>query len=108
MARILAMNIPFVDLKAQYHTIKADVNAAIADVLKRADFILGQAVSEFEAEFAAYCQATYAIGVDSGYSALELILRAYEIGPGDEVITAANTFVATALAISNCGARPVL
>jgi dTDP-4-amino-4,6-dideoxygalactose transaminase len=101
-------NIPFVDLKAQYRTIEADVNQAIAAVLRQADFILGQAVNDFEAEYADYCQADYAIGVDSGYSALELILRAYEIGPGDEVITAANTFVATALTISNTGARPVL
>jgi dTDP-4-amino-4,6-dideoxygalactose transaminase len=102
------MNIPFVDLKAQYRTIETDVNAAIADVLQRADFIMGEAVTDFEEEFAEYCHATFALGVDSGYSALELILRAYEIGPGDEVITAANTFVATALAVSNTGARPVL
>jgi dTDP-4-amino-4,6-dideoxygalactose transaminase len=102
------MNVPFVDLKAQYRTIETDVNAAIADVLQRADFILGREVDKFEEEFADYCQAAYCVGVDSGYSALELILRAYEIGPGDEVITAANTFVATALAISNTGARPVL
>lgn len=105
---VIAMNIPFVDLKAQYRTIETDINEAITGVLQRADFVLGQAVSEFEAEFADYCQAAYAVGVDSGYSALELILRAYEIGTGDEVITAANTFVATALTISNTGARPVL
>jgi dTDP-4-amino-4,6-dideoxygalactose transaminase len=102
------MNIPFVDLKAQYRTIEEDINTAIANVLQHTDFILGQAVSEFEAEFAEYCQAAYAVGVDSGYSALELSLRAYEIGSGDEVITAANTYIATALAISNTGARPVL
>jgi dTDP-4-amino-4,6-dideoxygalactose transaminase len=70
--------------------------------------VLGQDVKAFEEEFAAFCQADYAVGVDSGYSALELILRAYGIGPGDEVITAANTFIATALAITNTGARPVL
>jgi len=102
------MKIPFVDLKAQYRSIERDVNLAIADVLENTDFILGRAVDEFEQAFAAYCDAQYAVGVDSGYSALELILRAYEIGPGDEVITAANTFVATALAISMCGAKPVL
>jgi dTDP-4-amino-4,6-dideoxygalactose transaminase len=102
------MNIPFVDLKAQYRTIERDVNAAVLNVMERADFILGQEVSKFEEEFADYCQTAYAVGVDSGYSALELILRAYEIGQGDEVITAANTFVATALTISNTGARPVL
>lgn len=102
------MNIPFVDLKAQYRTIEGEVNAAIAQVLQNADFILGSAVDAFEAEFAAYCDTDYAIGVDSGYSALELILRAYEIGAGDEVIAPANTFVATVLAVSNCGATPVL
>jgi dTDP-4-amino-4,6-dideoxygalactose transaminase len=102
------MQVPFVDLAAQYRTIEAEVNAAIAEVLRRGDFVLGRAVEQFEEEFAAYCQAAYAIGVDSGYSALELILRAYGIGPGDEVITAANTFIATVLTISNTGARPVL
>lgn len=102
------MNIPFVDLKAQYRSIAPAVNAAIADVLENSDFILGHAVDEFEAEFAAYCESAYAVGVDSGFSALELLLRAYGIGEGDEVITAANTFVATTFAISTCGATPVL
>jgi dTDP-4-amino-4,6-dideoxygalactose transaminase len=102
------MNVPFVDLKAQYRTIESEINAAFASVLTRADFVLGREVAQFEEEFADYCQAGHCIGVDSGYSALELILRAYGIGPGDEVITAANTFIATALAISNTGARPVL
>lgn len=102
------MKIPFVDLKAQYQTIKDDVNIGLQGVLQRCDFILGQDVEAFEVEFADYCEADYAVGVDSGYSALELILRAYDIGPGDEVITAANTFIATALAITNTGAKPVL
>jgi dTDP-4-amino-4,6-dideoxygalactose transaminase len=102
------MNIPFVDLKAQYRTIADDVNRAMAEVVENTDFVLGRAVNQFEEAFAAYCDADYAIGVDSGYSALELIVRAYDIGHGDEVITAANTFVATVLAISNCGAKPVL
>lgn len=102
------MNIPFVDLQAEYQTIKEPINTAITGVLNRSDYILGQSVKDFEAAFAEYCEADYAVGVDSGYSALELILKAYGIGPGDEVITAANTFIATALAISNCGARPVL
>ena len=86
--------VPFVDLKAQYQSIKDEINSAIAEVLTNTDFILGQAVTDFEAEFAVYCDTTFAIGVDSGLSALELILRAYDIGPGDEVITAANTGVA--------------
>ena len=102
------MNVPFVDLQAQYQTIKEEVHAAINGVLSRSDFVLGNSVREFEEEFARFCGADHAVGVDSGYSALELILRAYGIGAGDEVITAANTFVATALAISTCGAKPVL
>lgn len=102
------MNIPFVDLQLEYQGIKDEIDTAIAGVLDRSDYILGKAVHEFEAAFADFCEADFAIGVDSGYSALEMILRAYGIGPGDEVITAANTFIATALAISNCGARPVL
>lgn len=102
------MNVPFVDLQAQYQSIKNEVDAAVHGVLDRSDYVLGKAVSDFEADFAEYCETTYAIGVDSGYSALELILHAMEVGPGDEVITAANTFVATVLAINNCGATPVL
>ena len=102
------MNIPFVDLQSQYQSIKAEADAAVLAVMQRGDFVLGGAVTEFERVFAEYCGAKYAVGVDSGYSALELIVRAYGIGPGDEVITAANTFIATTLAISNTGATPVL
>lgn len=102
------MKIPFVDLQAQYRSIKDEVDAAVLAVMSRGDFVLGGAVTEFEKAFADYCEADYAVGVDSGYSALELALLAYDIGPGDEVITAANTFIATTLAISNCGAKPVL
>lgn len=102
------VNVPFVDLQSQYAHISSEVNRAVIDIMQRADFILGQSVADFESAFASYCETTHAVGVDSGYSALELILRAYNIGPGDEVITAANTFIATALAISNCGAKPVL
>lgn len=102
------MEIPFVDLRAQYRQIQNEVDPAVLAVMQRGDFILGGAVTEFEKAFAAYCGARYCIGVDSGYSALELIIRAYDIGPGDEVITAANTFIATTLGISNAGATPVL
>jgi dTDP-3-amino-3,4,6-trideoxy-alpha-D-glucose transaminase len=84
------------------------LDPAVLAVMQRGDFVLGGAVVEFERAFAAYCGAKYCVGVDSGYSALELIVRAYGIGPGDEVITAANTFIATTLAISNAGATPVL
>ena len=100
--------VPFVDLGAQYRTIAAEINEATSKVIQEADFILGREVRLFEEEFAAFCEVQYAVGVDSGTSALELALRAYDIGPGDEVITAANTFIASALAISHAGATPVL
>jgi len=100
--------VPFVDLAAQYPTIAPEIDEAVAKVIHDTDFILGREVGLFEEEFAAYCEAKYAVGVDSGTSALELALRAYDIGPGDEVITAANTFIASALAISHAGAKPVL
>lgn len=102
------MNVPFVDLKAQYLSLAGEVETALSAVVMRGDFVLGKEVARFEEEFAAYCEAAYAVGVDSGTSALELALRAFDIGAGDEVITAANTFIATALAISYTGARPVL
>lgn len=100
--------VPFVDLAVQHAALDEEVNAEIAAVLRRTDFILGQSVAAFEEEFADYSSTQYAVGVDSGTSALELALRAYDVGPGDEVITAANTFIATALAISYVGATPVL
>ncbi len=102
------MHVPFVDLAAQYATLKTEVDAAIAGVLAKTDFILGEAVALFEQEFADFCKVNYAVGVDSGTSALELALKAYDIGPGDEVITVANTFMATVLAISYTGATPIL
>ncbi len=102
------MNIPFVDLQSQYKTLQEELDAAVLAVMKRGDFVLGGAVAEFERAFADYCGVRHVIGVDSGYSALEMIVRAYGIGPGDEVITVANTFIATTLAISNAGATPVL
>jgi len=101
-------SIPLVDLKVQYKTIEADVKAAVTNVLDRGDFILGQDVALFEAEFAAFCTVKYAIGCGSGTDALYLALRALDIGQGDEVIMPAMTFVATALAVNQCGARPVL
>ena len=102
------MKIPFVDLQSQYKSIKEEIQPAINEVLNRGDFVLGQAVRDFEAAFADYCGVDHVVGVDSGYSALELILFGYDLGPGDEVITAANTFAATVFAIQNCGATPVL
>ena len=99
--------IPFVDLKAQYHSIKAEIDAAVANVLENSQFILGKEVAAFEKEFAEYCQARYAVGVNSGTSALHLALLAAGIGQGDEVITVPFTFVATVAAILYTGAQPV-
>jgi dTDP-4-amino-4,6-dideoxygalactose transaminase len=100
--------IPFLDLKAQYQTIKPEVDAAILRVVESCQFALGSEVAEFEKEFAAYCQAQYAIGVNSGTSALHLALLAAGVGPGDEVITVSHTFVATVASIYYTGATPVL
>jgi dTDP-4-amino-4,6-dideoxygalactose transaminase len=101
------MAIPLVDLKAQYHTIKADIDAAVGRVLENSSFILGPEVESFEQSFAAYHGTRYAVGVDSGTAALHLALMAYAIGPGDEVITTTMTFIATAAAVSHAGATPV-
>ena len=100
--------IPFVDLRANSLAMAGETLEAIRRVVERSAFILGSEVRDFESEFAAYCQVHHAIGVDSGTSALELALRALGVGHGDEVITAANTFVATVFAIRYTGARPVL
>lgn len=97
-----------VDLKAQYRSIQAEVDAAVGAVLQSGRFILGAQVSDFEAEFGTFCRTRHAIGVDSGTSALHLSLLAAGVGPGDEVIVPAFTFVATAAAVEYAGARPVL
>ena len=99
--------IPLVDIKAQYATKRAEINGAIQRVLNHAHFILGQEVEAFEAAFAEYVGAAGAVGVSSGTAALFLALKACNIGPGDEVITTAHTFIATAEAISQTGARSV-
>jgi dTDP-4-amino-4,6-dideoxygalactose transaminase len=101
-------NVPFVDLQAQHASMRTDIETACLEALARCDYILGDDVRAFEREFAEFCGAAHCVGVDSGLSALELILRAFDIGAGDEVITASNTFIATALAISAAGATPVL
>ncbi len=99
--------IPFVDLKAQYLSIKPQVNAAIQGVLDSCAFTLGPDVAAFEQEFSAYCNAKQGIAVNTGTSALHLALLAAGVGRGDEVITVPFTFVATASAIDYTGARPV-
>ena len=107
--------IPILDLKVQYETIKDEINAAVAEVLERARYILGPAVRDLEQSVAAYCGCKYGVGVASGTDALRLTLTALGIGPGrfdklstrDEVITTPFTFIATANTISHCGAQPV-
>jgi len=99
--------IAFVDLKAQYATIRTEVGEAIARVLDSCEFTLGSEVAAFEHEFAAYCQAEHGIGVNTGTSALHLALLAAGVGPGDEVVTTPFTFVATVSAICYTGAKPV-
>lgn len=101
------MAVPFVDLKAQYRSMQPEIHAALERVLESCSFVLGDEVTKFEAEFAAYCQARYCVAVNSGTSALHVALLALGIGPGDEVITAPNTFIATCEAVTYVGARPV-
>ena len=100
--------VKFVDLTLQTRLLEPALTAAWQQLLADGDFILGGAVDRLEREFAAYSGVSRAVGVDSGFSALELALRAAGCGPGDEVITQANSFVATVSAILACGARPVL
>lgn len=100
-------SIPLVDLKAQYAAIKPEIQAAINEVLDSAQFINGPAVADFERRFADFCDAKFAVGVGNGTDALTLALKALGVGDGDEVITAANTFIATAEAIVAVGATPV-
>jgi dTDP-4-amino-4,6-dideoxygalactose transaminase len=102
------VNVPFVDLKAQYAQIKPEVRAAMDDVLDRTSFILGPQVAQFEEAYARFNGTRFCIGVESGTAALDVALRALGIGVGDEVIVPANTYIASAIAVSACGATPVL
>ncbi|NTW98365.1 MAG: DegT/DnrJ/EryC1/StrS family aminotransferase [Geobacteraceae bacterium] len=101
------MTVPFLDLRAAYLELKPEIDAAISRVLHSGCYILGEEVELFEQEFAAYCEAKYAVGVANGLEALHLALLAMGVGPGDEVIVPSNTYIATWLAVSQCGARPV-
>ncbi|HEY1679259.1 MAG TPA: DegT/DnrJ/EryC1/StrS family aminotransferase [Candidatus Sulfotelmatobacter sp.] len=102
------VGVPYLDLKAQYRSIKPEIDAAIGRVLESAQFVLGPEVAAFEQDFAAYCAAAECIALNSGTSALHLALLAAGVGPGDEVITVPFTFVASIAAILYAGARPVL
>jgi dTDP-4-amino-4,6-dideoxygalactose transaminase len=102
------IRVPYLDLKAQYQSIKPEIDAAISNVLDSCQFVLGSEVAAFEQEFAAYSGATECIAVNSGTSALHLALLAGGVGPGDEVITVPYTFVASVAAVTYAGARPVL
>ena len=102
------MKIPFLDLKKTYFELREEIDTAVEGVLKGGWYILGENVRRFEEEFAAYCGCRYCVGVGSGMDALELLLKAHGIGTGDEVVVPANTYIATALAVSNVGAIPVL
>ena len=102
-----APRVPFVDLEAQYRGIAVKITSAIGQVLKSGAFILGPHLERFEREFARFMRVEHAVGVSSGLDALRLALTALDIGPGHEVILPANTFIATALAVSAVGAKPV-
>lgn len=104
MAKVL---VPFLDLKATYFELKSEIDAATTAVLNSGSYILGPELDAFEREFGAYCDARFCIGVANGLDALQLSLQALGVGEGDEVIVPSNTFIATWLAVSNCGAVPV-
>lgn len=101
------MKVPFLNLSKQYRALSGRLDKAVSQVIKRQDFILGRDVALFEREFADYCGAGFCVGVNSGTDALFLSLKALGIGEGDEVVVPDFTFIATAFAVTSCGARPV-
>ena len=101
------LKVPFLDLKTQYANLREELLPEILRCLDQAAYIDGEAVREFEKSFAAYCETGYCVALASGTAALHLALLALDIGPGDEVIVPANTFIATAAAVSMAGARVV-
>jgi dTDP-4-amino-4,6-dideoxygalactose transaminase len=101
------MQVPFLDLSRLHQSLRAELDLAYRRVMESGWFIMGPELTAFESEFAAYSEAKHCIGVGNGLEALHLLLRAYDIGPGDEVIVPSNTFIATWLAVSQCGATPV-
>lgn len=103
----MTIRVPFLDLQAQFLELGSELEAATHSVLNSGHYVLGEQVARFEEEFAAFCGVRHCVGVGNGLDALHLILRARGIGPGDEVIVPANTYIATWLAVSHAGARPV-
>lgn len=99
--------VPFLDVRATYEELSGALDAAWHRVMRSGHYVLGPELAAFESEFALYCEAGHAVGVGNGLDALTLLLRASDIGPGDEVIVPAHTFIATWLAVSNAGAVPV-
>ncbi len=104
----MSYKIRFVDPRRNYEMIKAEIDAAYSEVMTKGDLIDRRQLKQFEANLAAFVGANYAVGLNSGYDALHMSLRAAGIGPGDEMIVPAHTFVASASAIVNAGAKPVL
>lgn len=101
------MEVEFLNLQAPYAELKAEIDEAVARVMASGWYVLGPEVEAFEGDFARYCEAQHCIGVANGLDALHLALRAMDVGPGDEVIVPSNTYIATWLAVSQCGATPV-
>ena len=101
------MKVPFLAFAPIYEELREELDAAFTRVMRSGWFVLGPEVESFERAFAAYCGARHCVGVGNGLEALELVLRAWDIGPGDEVIVPSNTYIATWLAASRVGARPV-
>lgn len=101
------MTVPFLDLKPQYWELQAELDAAHRRVMEAGWYVLGPEVEAFELEFAAYCGSRHCVGVGNGLEALHLVLRAWGIGPGDEVIVPSNTYIATWLAVTYAGATPI-
>jgi dTDP-4-amino-4,6-dideoxygalactose transaminase len=99
--------VPFLDLRAAYTELREEIDAAVSRVLASGWYVLGPEVDAFESEFAGYCGASQVVGVANGLDALHLALRALGVGPGDEVIVPSNTYIATWLAVTQCGATPV-
>lgn len=101
------MTVPFLDLQGAYLELQDEINRAVSEVLRSGNYILGPKVEAFESEFAAYCGSNSCVAVANGLDALQLALTAMNVGPGDEVIVPSNTYIATWLAVSHCGATPV-